>query len=113
MTGEYGIVANVLETDRVLRKGAKVWLKGGWRDGGFKRLNVRGLSRSGRPVEKWVPITRLDTFRAAWLPPEMREDHVIVSILGGKDDMTILASRLQHLAESERCAHPARREMAQ
>lgn len=33
MTCEYGIVANVAETDRLFRSGAKAWLAGGnrWR----------------------------------------------------------------------------------
>jgi hypothetical protein len=67
----YGLVANVL-WDRVLRMGAKVYLLG-WH-GDYHYVFVQGLSKGGRTVRKYLPLKRLRTFRAAWLPPSLQED---------------------------------------
>lgn len=106
--GEYGIVANVTETDKVLRKGAKVWIVGGWSGGGFERVTVRGAARNGRQIEKYAPITRFTNFRAAWMPDHLREQ---ASILGEKVDMESRAQKLSDVAEALRVSHPGRREM--
>lgn len=71
---EFGVVANVACVDRVLRTGAKVWVLDGWGGGGWERLKVRGLSRSGRKVTKWIPIQRLTKFRRAWMPDHERAE---------------------------------------
>jgi len=106
---EYGIIANVVETDRLLRKGAKVWVLGGWSGGGFERVQVRGAARGGRQIEKYAPIARFDNFRSAWLPEHLRDKATF--FLGYKDDMESRAQLLQRLATEERTAHPNRREM--
>jgi len=66
----YGIVANVLN-DRILRTGAKVWLKD--INGDAERQLVEGLNKSGRTVEKYIPRKRLGNYRAAWIPEHLRE----------------------------------------
>lgn len=109
MTEEYGVTANVIETDRLLRKGAKVWLIGGWNGGGFERVEVRGASRSGRPIEKMVPIARLGNFRVGWLPEHLRGR--VVHHIGSRSAMTEWAASLARLADAEREDHPNRREM--
>lgn len=103
---EYGIVANVVETDRVLRTGAKVWLLGGWNGGGFERVRVRGASRSGRPIEKISPIVRFDNFRVAWMPEHLRDD--VTYFLGTREAMESAVTELQERAATERAAHPGR-----
>ena len=107
-TGEYGIVANVVETDRLLRKGAKVWLLGGWSGGGFERVTIRGASRSGRQIEKYAPITRFENFRVAWMPEHLRDKATY--FLGSRDDMDEWARHMASVADRERAAHPHRRE---
>lgn len=67
----YGIVANVL-TDKALRSGAKVWIL--YCNGDAENPVVRGLSKSGRPIEKYTKYARLYNFRAAWIPPNLRKD---------------------------------------
>jgi hypothetical protein len=67
----WGLVANVL-WDRVLRMGAKVTLLG-WH-GDYESVYVQGLSKGGRTVRKYLPLKRLRTFRAAWLPPPLSEE---------------------------------------
>lgn len=64
----YGIVANVM-WDRVLRMGAKVYLLG--YHGDFESVYVSGRSKGGRRIRKYVPMKRLRSFRAAWLPPHI------------------------------------------
>lgn len=66
----YGIVANVV-ADKALRTGAKVWIE--YCNGDAEHPFVRGLSKSGRPIEKYTAYKRLTNFRAAWVPPNMRE----------------------------------------
>lgn len=69
---EFGIVANVV-SDRALRTGAKVWLCL-WTGGSLDKPQVRGLSKGGRTITKHIAVKRLTNFRAAWIPPTMRED---------------------------------------
>jgi hypothetical protein len=66
----WGLVANVV-SDRVLRTGAKVWVQ--WVNGDAACPRVRGLSKGGRPVEKYTHYKRLHNFRAAWIPPGMQD----------------------------------------
>lgn len=114
---EYGIVANVIETDRVLRKGAKVWLVGGDSGGGWAHLEVNGLARNGRPVTKVLPITRLDNFRAAWMPEHVRPkigSGILIrhGFSGTREEMAATAKGFAENADLERAAHPNRRAMA-
>lgn len=68
-TRPYGIVANVINPDRCLRMGAKVWIIDGTGGQGWDTFVVRGLSRGGREIEKWTTTKRFGNFRAAWIPP--------------------------------------------
>lgn len=98
----YGIIANVLETDRVFRTGAKVWL--------LTTQNGRsiwfGMSRGGRKVQKYAPVHRFHNFRAAWVPVHMLDR---VCWRGSQADAVIRAAELNTYAEAERAAHPNRR----
>jgi hypothetical protein len=106
MTAEYGIVANVVEIDKVLRRGAKVWLRRAWTGGGYERFVVVGAARGGRQIEKWTPIVRLDNFRVAWMPEHLRP---LCSIIGDKAAMEELVALLPGVVARERAAHPGRR----
>lgn len=106
MTERYGIVANVCETDSCLRMGAKVWVVGGWSGGGFERVVVRGKSRGGRTIEKYLPIARLNNFRAAWVPEHSLKGNALIS---AKEDAVERAERFTATADGERAAHPGRR----
>lgn len=66
---KFGIVANVL-SDRVLRTGAKVWIK--YCNGDAEHPLVVGCSKSGRVIEKYTDFKRLTSFRAAWVPEHLR-----------------------------------------
>lgn len=64
------VVANV-HGDLVFRRGAKVvvgWCS--WAGGGFERVHCRGISLSGRRVERWIPAKWLFNVRTATLPQE-------------------------------------------
>jgi len=68
MSDTFGIVANVI-SDRVLRTGAKVWI-------GYPHwpcVVVRGLSKGGRTIAKFIHMKRLENFRAAWMPEHIRD----------------------------------------
>jgi hypothetical protein len=71
----FGIVANV-ESDRVLRTGAKVWIERC--NGDAECPEVFGCSKSGRLVQKYTHYKRLTNFRAAWIPEHLR-DRVILA----------------------------------
>lgn len=60
----YVIVANVVDADSCLRKGARVVVE--WLPGDPAKAQVRGLSRGGRVVTKWIATKRLGNFRPAW-----------------------------------------------
>ncbi|HLY90850.1 MAG TPA: hypothetical protein VKQ27_17845 [Acetobacteraceae bacterium] len=107
MPDEFGIVANVIETDHFLRTGAKVWVIHGWSGGGYERLVVRGLTRGSSHAQKWVPIGRLSNFRAAWMPDKVRGK--VWELQGTRDEMAARAAVMQSLAERMRVAHPNRR----
>lgn len=103
---EFSIAANVVEVDKVLRKGAKVWLTGGWMDGSYERVMVLGLSRGGRRIEKWLSLHKLDRFRAAWVPEAQRPD--VQHFRGAKEEMQVRADALSVTAERLRSEHPNR-----
>lgn len=62
----YGLKCNVKGRHKFLRSGALCWViltDGG---GGWSRLFVEGLSRSGRKVRTWVDSRDLTKFRPGW-----------------------------------------------
>lgn len=99
---EFGVVANIEVTDRILRNGTKVWLIGGTGGEGWDRFVVHGLSRSPRRIEKWIPTKRLSNFRAAWMPPHIREKFPHPYFSGSRSEMEELAANLDIYAESLR-----------
>ena len=59
----FAIFANVIQ-DKVLRNSARVLIMLSlYRD----NVKVKGLSKSGRRVEKWIPVKRLERFRVKYL----------------------------------------------
>ena len=99
---EFAIVANVVETDKIFRTGAKVTVQWLCHDGS---LYCKGLSRSGRVVTKWVPLTRLDNFRPAWCAPRSRSQTVTYTRTNALEE----SLHFQRYAVNERLAHPNRR----
>ena len=67
----FGVVANV-ESDRILRTGAKVWVL--QCNGDAAHPYVVGLSKGGRKVFKYSHFKRLTNYRAAWIPEHLRGD---------------------------------------
>jgi len=104
---EFGIVANIAETDSALRLGAKAWVLSGWAGGGYERLQVTAITRGGRYVEKWIPITRLSNFRAAWIPMEMRPRFGGFCAMS-KEEASAIAADLETASEQHRSDHPNR-----
>lgn len=105
--GEYGIVGNSFETDRLFRGGAKVWLAGGTGGEGAYRFQWIGRSRSGRIIEKWAPTVRFNNFRAAWVPEHLRER--VYWVRGDKPTMEAYAANLNKWANEMRIETPNRR----
>ena len=66
----YGIIANVGRTDRALRTGARVWIV--MTNGDGERVQVVGMSRSGRTIEKYVAVKSLENLRPSWVPDHLR-----------------------------------------
>lgn len=71
LSKEWGIVANV-QADKALRIGAKVTILES--HGDASQVKVRGCSKSGRVIEKYIPFKRLKNFRAAWIPEKLRDE---------------------------------------
>lgn len=105
--GEYGIVANVYETDHLFPTGAKVWIGGGEGGQGWHRFRFVGRTRGGRIVEKWAPTFRFHNFRSAWIPDHLRGR--VYYLRGTREEMTDMALRLESFASEDRTAHPNRR----
>ena len=104
MTEEiFGIVANVLETDKAFRRGAKAWLSR-FHSGG-ERCTWIAMSRGGRIIEKNAPTSRFDNFRAAWVPKHLR-DRVFET--GTRAQMEDRASFWNNRAADCRAFHPNR-----
>ena len=67
----FGIVANVV-SDRAFRTGAKVrFIASGSNVGS---VEVRGLSKNGRRITKFILMKRLRNFRAGFIPECLRND---------------------------------------
>jgi hypothetical protein len=105
--GEYGVVGNVKETDRVFRGGAKVWIAGGTGGEGAHRFEWIGMSRGGRIITKWAPTMRFSNFRAAWIPLHLRDQ--VRWVRGDRPTMEAYAANLNTWAEEMRAEHPNRR----
>jgi len=105
MENEFGIVANVVETDHVLRLGAKAWLVHA--ESGGERVVVSAKSRGGRCVEKHTSLTRLANFRAAWIPEHVRSG-LFIRESGTRADMEARAMFWNARADEERVLHPNR-----
>lgn len=104
--GEFGVVANVCEPDRVLRMGAKAWLAGGASGDGGERFRWIALSRGPRLVEKYSPIWRFRNFRAAWVPPPL-SDRITV-FRGTREQAEASARELEVVANEFRRDRPNR-----
>ena len=85
----YGLIANVM-SDRVLRTGAKVWIR--YCNGDAACPLVTGLSKSGRRVQKYTHYKRLTNFRAAWIPEHLRD--VVAWQWETKDEAAKCAAKL-------------------
>jgi hypothetical protein len=107
MEGEYGIVANVVETDRIFRNGAKAWIADGTGGEGWERFKWIAHSRGGRIIEKWAPTVRFAQFRAKWIPEHLRDR--ICYLRGTREEMETLAKQLCEDADRQRTEHPNRR----
>jgi hypothetical protein len=68
-TGAYALFANVVQPDSSLRLGAKVRIRSV--PGEPANIEVRGMSRGGRMVTKWIRSNRLGNFRASWVPSSL------------------------------------------
>lgn len=111
VVSEYGIVANVTETDRIFRLGAKAWLSGGTGGNGWDEFKWIATSRGGRIIEKWAPTWRFANFRAAWIPEHLRErvDFHMLGIPGTREEMEACAAEISAFADELRTKHPHRR----
>lgn len=98
--GEFGIVANVIEVDRVARTGAKSWLAGGTGGAGWQRFIWLTMARGGRHIEKWIPTHRMGNFRAAWVPEPLRGR--VVYMRGTREEMEQRAKELNDDADWQR-----------
>ena len=106
MPAEYGIVANVTETDRVFRKGVKAWMA--YCYSGGERVKWIAMSRSGRVVEKVSPTSRFENFRCKWIPENLREH--IIEERGDRAQMEGRAAFWNARAKEARGDHPNRRQ---
>ncbi len=102
---DFGIVANVVEIDRVFRLGAKLTIIRLNPGGGNDRLFVSGMSRGGFYIEKYIPIWRLDKFRAKWLKPKLK---MKTAVFSSKETMSAKAAELSIIADRFRKERPNR-----
>lgn len=96
----FGIVANV-ESDRILRTGAKVWVC--YCNGDAEKPRVVGLNKGGRVTEKYIPYKRLTNFRAAWIPEHLRS--LVHWQFASKDEAAGHAAALSKMWEGVRAFH--------
>lgn len=92
----FGVVANV-RTDASLRLGAKVWIVDGWGGGAWERVYVRGLSRPGETIRKWIAAKALENIRVAWVPEHLREKVRI----GDRPSAESLCAVIEHWGQKE------------
>lgn len=104
----YGIVANVLEPDKVFSLGAKAWLANGTGGEGWERFEWLARAKGGRLVLKWAPTTRFHRFRCKWIPEHLR-DRVSYMTWIDRRSAEVMAVQLATFADAARIAHPNRR----
>lgn len=104
---EFGIVANVIETDRLARTGAKAWLIGGTGGEGWHRFVWHVMTRGSRYIEKWMPTHRMGNFRAAWVPEHLRDR--VAYMRGTRPEMETRAVELNKFADDLRATQVNRR----
>ena len=98
----WGIAANVID-DKVFRRGAKVRV---WHNVGDSMKNqVRGISKGGRVVTKWLPIHRLEKFRARF---SANPDRDFAGWYKSKDAANAVATNLNRWADEERARRQAK-----
>ena len=93
------IKANVIQ-DKVFRDGAKVLILD--IPGSLDSLQVRGLSKGGRTVTKWVQVNRLRNFRPQFAA-ELGDVGYGHFIPGDKGHAQEVAGNLENCAEEKRC----------
>lgn len=99
----YCIVANVVEKDGIFRDGAKCYLVGGTGGEGWYKFQWFGMSvNKHKRVEKWCPTERMHNFRAAWIPPFIRERYELLYLSGSKEEMEALATKLNEFRSTLR-----------
>lgn len=93
---EYGIVANIAETDKFARTGSKAYLVGGTGGEGRERMQWLVRTRNGSLAIKWLPTGRLSNFRPAWIPDHVQEAAGgSLYISGTKEEMQKAADELR------------------
>ncbi len=108
----YGIQANVLETDKVFRTGAKCIIEIGT-GGTALRYQWRGMSRGGRMVSRWCATHRFHNFRPVWISASVpKHQRFFYYYEGTKKEMNDKAKWLEELAQSERCLRASRHKKA-
>lgn len=74
-TGAYVVIGNIYLPDSALRMGARVRILAV--PGDPAKAFVRGISRGGRVIDKWIASSRLRRLRVAWEPkPKKRQEWV-------------------------------------
>jgi hypothetical protein len=103
LSGEYGVIANVLEGDPVFRHGAKVWLVGGDNGDGFESRQFYGLGKgSRRGITKWARTIRMYNYRCAWIPPPMQPR--VETCRGTRAEVEAWAAEIDALTQERRKA---------
>lgn len=103
---EFGIIANVLESDPVFRTGAKVWLVGGDNGDGFEGRQFYGLGKgSRRCITKWARTNRMHNYRCAWIPPPMQS--AVKIYRGMRAEVEAWAEKLNAITQERREAKKA------
>jgi len=93
------IKANVIQ-DKTFRDGAKVLILD--IPGSLDSLQVRGLSKGGRTVTKWMQINRLKNFRPEFAA-ELDDVGFGHFIPGDKERAQEVAGNLERYVEEKRC----------
>jgi hypothetical protein len=89
------IACNYRVATKTASEGALAYFFGGWRGGGYERVQILLRSRGGRWIKKWESIKRLDNFRLKTIPPEHPRYKDVVLL----DGWAGLETELQELCE--------------
>jgi hypothetical protein len=63
----WSVKANVKAPHRFMRMGAKCWITNANYGGAADKIEIVGLSRSGRQVRTWIDSRDLINFRPGWV----------------------------------------------